>query len=239
MPHVPMARNYTYVVARPLEADASRIAEIHVAAMDSNPLLHAQFPTSDSLVALQRFLEADTADRLRNPTSGFLVARDPEAGTIAGFVRWDSPSHPEHVKLESGSLRNLEGCRREFLDEYSSRAAEAKRRSFCDNPCYCLSFVCVDPLLQGRGTGSLLARKVLEMADADGLPVYLECTEVAVPMYEKLGFRGIDSFEMRVPRYGLAGQGDVVYRELCMTWYPAPKEQQAGVSRCQTDRFEV
>ncbi len=129
-----MARNFA--TARPLEADAPRLAEIHLAAMDSNPLLHAQFPTPDSLENLRRFLKAYTANQLRDAASGTLVARDTESNTIAGFVKWDSPSHPEDVKLESGDLRNLEGCQVEFLDGYASLAAQVRERSFGDRLCY-------------------------------------------------------------------------------------------------------
>jgi hypothetical protein len=46
----------------------------------------------------------------------------------------------------------------------------------------------------------LLTRSVLDMADADGLPVYLESTENAVLLYEKFGSAVIDRFEMEIPR---------------------------------------
>ncbi|KAK4241769.1 acyl-CoA N-acyltransferase [Achaetomium macrosporum] len=217
---VPMARDF--VITRPHEADAPRIAEIHLAAMDSNPLLHAQFPTPESLESLQQFLRAYTAEQLQNAASGVFVARDPDTGLIAGFMKWDSPSHPEDVKLESGDLRYLEGCRREFLDGYAALATEAKSRCFGDEPCYRLNFVCTDPGYQGEGAGSLLTRKVLEMAAADGLPVYLESTEVAVQLYTKLGFQVLDGFEMSIPRAGSAELSEV-YRELCMVWRPPSK----------------
>lgn len=57
------------------------------------------------------------------------------------------------------------------------------------------------------------------MAAADGLPVYLESTEVAVVMYQKLGFRLIDGFEMKIPGPGSTELSEV-YRESCMVWYP-------------------
>ena len=129
-----MARDY--VVSRPDEADAPRIAEIHLAAMDANPLLHAQFPSPESLQSVRRYLEAYTAEQLRSADSGVLVARDPETGAVAAFAKWDSPAHPEDVKLESGDLRYLEGCRREFLDGYAALAEQAKKRCFGDRPCY-------------------------------------------------------------------------------------------------------
>lgn len=84
-----------------------------------------------------------------------------------------------------------------------------------------MNFVCIDPAYQGRGAGSLLTRKVLELAAADGLPVYLESTEGAVPLYEKFGFKAIDAFEMTIPRVGGDGASEV-YKEVCMVWYPPP-----------------
>jgi hypothetical protein len=76
----------------------------------------------------------------------------------------------------------------------------------------------------------VLTRKVLELAAADGLPVYLESTEGAVPLYTKLGFQLLDGFQMRIPPgAGSAGLDDEVYRESCMVWRP-PLQDNASES---------
>lgn len=125
------------VISRPSEADAGRIAEIHISAMGSNPLLHAQFPTPEGLQALRRFLEAETLNEIRDAVSGVLVSRDGPDGPVTGFVKWTSPSHPQDAKLERGDIVHLEGCCRRFLDEYASLAEQAKERSVPDEPpCY-------------------------------------------------------------------------------------------------------
>ncbi|KAK3937857.1 hypothetical protein QBC46DRAFT_266570 [Diplogelasinospora grovesii] len=209
-------------VSRPSEDDADRIAEIHLLAMDANPLLHVQFPTPESLEAARQFLKAYTIKQLGDPASGALVARDPETGVIASFAKWDLPSQEpgdDVNKLESGHVQDIVGCRREFLDGYAKLAEAAKGRSFGDRPCYQLTFVCTDPACQGQGAGSMLTRKVLDLAAAEGLPVYLESTSVAVPMYEKLGFKAIDGFEMIIPRRGSSELSEK-YEEVCMVWYP-------------------
>lgn len=103
--------------------------------MDPNPLLHVQFPTPESLVALHEFLTVYTAGQLTSPVSGVLVARDAETDRVVGFAKWESPSHPEEFKLEE-DLQYSEGCCREFLDGYVALAEEAKKRSFGDKPCY-------------------------------------------------------------------------------------------------------
>ncbi|KAK4453906.1 sterol uptake control protein 2 [Podospora aff. communis PSN243] len=205
-----------FTIARPTPAEAARIAEIHIAAMDANPLLHAQFPTAQSLAAAKEFLMRYTASQLGSATSGVLVAKETGTGRIVGFAKWDSPSHREEVKLESGELQDVDGCQREYLDGYVKLAEEAMERSFGDRECYRLSFVCIHPEYQGRGAGSELTRTVLEMAAVDRMPVYLESTESSVPMYEKYGFKQVDSFEMDMP-------GGSKYREVCMVLeHPVP-----------------
>ena len=87
-----------------------------------------------------------------------------------------------------------------------------------------ISFVCIDLKYQCQGAGSLLTSKVLEMAREEGLPVYLESTEVAVKMYEKLKFHTVGGFEMRIPtRDDPKDEGWQVYKEVCMLWRPESK----------------
>ncbi|KAK4232481.1 hypothetical protein QBC38DRAFT_352077 [Podospora fimiseda] len=219
------ARNLT--VERPSQDDAGRIAEIHIAAMNENPLLHAQCPTPHSISSLQRFLEKEVTGHIRGSDGGILVARDPGTGLIVGFVRWTSPSCPESVKLEESAsgAHDIEGCRHEFFDGYVELAEKAKKRVMTasglgETGCYHLSFVCIDPAYQGRGAGKMLSKAVLDFARADGLPVYLESTDVAVKMYEKLGFRKVDFFEMRIPTREGSEELEEVYEEVCMIWKP-------------------
>ena len=89
-----------------------------------------------------------------------------------------------------------------------------------------LTFVCIDPKYQGRGAGSLLTRRLLELVEDKveelPLPVYLESTMEAVPLYEKLGFEKVDGFEMEIPapRGSVVDEEKVVYREVCMVYWP-------------------
>ncbi|KAK3995870.1 acyl-CoA N-acyltransferase [Cladorrhinum sp. PSN332] len=218
------ARNF--IIDRPSLDDAGRIAEIHIAAMDENPLLHAQCPTPRSILSLQKFLKREVASHIRDSDSGILVARHPGTGVIVGFARWASPSCPESVKLEESAsgARDIEGCQYEFFDGYVAVAEKAKERVMTAGGlgatgCYHLSFVCIDPAYQGQGAGKMLSKAVLDMAKADGLPVYLESTDVAVNMYAKLGFRRVDSFETRIPSRG-GPEALETYEEVCMIWKP-------------------
>lgn len=129
-----------FEITRPSVTDAPRIAAIHLAAMSSNALLHAQFPTPASLAAVEGFLATYAAAQLQTPPGGggggALIARDPATGEVAAFARWDSPREPQGGKIEDGEITGLEGCRREFLDGYAVRAEEARGRCWGGGECY-------------------------------------------------------------------------------------------------------
>ena len=118
------------------EEDATRIAAIHLAAMDSNILLHVQFPTPQSLVNLESFLADYTRLQLRDPLSAVLVARDPISQEIVSFAKWDLPQGPDAVKEETETFKWSKGCCQRYLDEYAALAEGAKKRAIGDLPCY-------------------------------------------------------------------------------------------------------
>lgn len=134
-----MPTNGSFQIYVPADNDCGRIAQIHLQAMDSNLLLHVQFPTAASLDKLQGFLDAYTLEELKDPKVGILAARDASTNDVVSFAKWDYPSSDrgeDCAKLETGSLSNLEGCQREFLDRYAALAEEAKKKAFGDRPCY-------------------------------------------------------------------------------------------------------
>ena len=142
-----MARK-EFPITSPTEADAPRIAEIHLAAMDSNPLLHAQFPTPESLEGLQVFLAKHTADQLALTATDpdaekAIVARDPDTRVIVSFAKWNVSSGKKKEKddgvaskVEAGELQDTPGCRPEYLEGYATRAEDAKAQFFGDEACY-------------------------------------------------------------------------------------------------------
>lgn len=135
----------SFQIRTPSEGDVGRIAAIHLAAMDTNPLLHVQFPSAATLERLKSFLEGDLLNELKKPKPGMLVACDAVADEIVSFARWDYPSSGGDgeggAKLEAGELRNLEGCRPEFLERYAALAEETEKRLVGDMPCYRASCV--------------------------------------------------------------------------------------------------
>lgn len=120
------------------EADVDCIASIHLAAFDSNPLLHTQFPSPSSLKGLHISFRQDALSTLRKGESSgkiVLVVRETEAGDrIISFAKWDLPQTTQGIF--HSDITWPEGCRQEYLDEYIEKAESAKNRVVGDQPCY-------------------------------------------------------------------------------------------------------
>ncbi|KAF8858065.1 hypothetical protein BDZ45DRAFT_591659 [Acephala macrosclerotiorum] len=121
--------------------DVDEIAAIHLAAFDSNVLLHAQFPTPASLDALRSYLSQEMLASIRGgeeSKQAILVVRDTEASDrIISFAKWDLPDPGYDSKdLQVSDITCVEGCKKEYLEEYVTKAEDAKRRIIGNSPCY-------------------------------------------------------------------------------------------------------
>jgi hypothetical protein len=124
-----------FKISTPGEADADRIATIHLAAMQPNALLHVQFPTQESLKSLHRFLVQDTLMHLNSLDKGVLVARDGALGDITGFVKWEVPSNAAGKVQQEEELDWPEDCCREWIDKYYEQAEKAERDAIGEMRC--------------------------------------------------------------------------------------------------------
>lgn len=125
-----------FAISAPSEGDASRIAAIHVAAMNSNILLHAQFPTPKALRNLEGSLASLTMSQLKDPKVGVLAAHHAQSREIVSFIKWDLPALEGNLDDEMEEFKWSDGCCQEYLDEYASFAEEAKQRAIGDLACY-------------------------------------------------------------------------------------------------------
>lgn len=117
----------------PTDADADEIASLHLLSFDSNVLLHAQFPTPQSLKGLQGFLSQDAIRDLQDPGKTLMVVRDSETSRIVSFAKWDLPAPAKH----HADVTWPDGCQQRLLDEYYEKAEAEKKRLVGDTPCYC------------------------------------------------------------------------------------------------------
>ncbi|KAF3004474.1 hypothetical protein E8E14_005430 [Neopestalotiopsis sp. 37M] len=87
-----------------------------------------------------------------------------------------------------------------------------------------LSLICTDPNYHRRGAAKALIVPMLELADSHGITAYLEATPAGKPVYEKLGFRQVDSLEFNLEEL-TKGNLDGWYRLSIMTRAPQPRPQ--------------
>lgn len=120
----------------PSQGDASRIAAIHLAAMESNILLHAQFPTQEALQNLEPFLASLTVSQLKDSNVGLVAACHPQKGEVVSFIKWDLPVVQGNREDEMKDFKWSDGCCQEYLNGYASLAEEAKQRAIGDLACY-------------------------------------------------------------------------------------------------------
>jgi hypothetical protein len=124
-------------IATAIAADVEDIAAIHLAAFDSNVLLHAQFPTASSLKGLRSILIQEMLTALQQPQDSgksILVVRDTEANNrIISFAKWDLPGPAQTIHP---GVTWPSDCRQEYLDQYHEKAEAAKSRVIGDKLCY-------------------------------------------------------------------------------------------------------
>jgi GNAT superfamily N-acetyltransferase len=98
---------------------------------------------------------------------------------------------------------------------------DAQREIMGSRPYFMLNTLCTDPQHQKRGAASIMLKWGMEKADELDLETYLDSSQVARPIYEKLGFEFLKWVEFdRVP-WG----GEGVDRYGCMVRKARRKEE--------------
>ncbi|OJD27788.1 hypothetical protein ACJ73_00811 [Blastomyces percursus] len=205
------------------ERDVGDIADIHLASFGENMMLRAQFSTPSLRAGLRISLMDKAREEIRDPQWVVLVIRD--GNEVISFAKWKRPVlDASYVEVP---WRWPEGTRMDVLNEWTKKVDDACSRAIGDTPCYCLSFIGTHPKHGGRGAASMLIRWGLERSASENVPIQLESTIVAWPLYEKLGFEENERIQMQLEGVGEKGQS-VLYEELCLLRWPAPS---AVVSR--------
>ncbi|CAG9992573.1 unnamed protein product [Clonostachys byssicola] len=203
-----------FSIAPPTPSGAGEIAEIHLQAMSSNLLLHAQFPSDEALGFVRAWLTKDSVDHLENPSQGILVAKREGTGETLGFVKWTVHREPER---EEEHEELPDSCRAIYVYSYVELTARVRKEVMGTEPYYHVTYLCTSPEYAARGVGSRLLRSVMALAEAEGTAVVLESTMGAVAFYQKLGFEIMQGLDMMLPAIG-SSEPTELYEERCMVW---------------------
>ncbi|KAH1567043.1 hypothetical protein KXV68_007508 [Aspergillus fumigatus] len=179
------------------EADAPRIADIHMAAFHTNGMLLAQFPTPAVRKGLWTSLVDKVVKEIRDPQWEVLVAREAD-DRVVSFAKWCLPLSESTVYEEEPWVWP-EGTNMAILNG--------------------LSFIATDPSYALRGAGSLLVNWGIERSKEENIPIALESTLDAVPFYQRLGFQTEARISMPLEGIGKDGEA-ILYEEECLVYRP-------------------
>lgn len=108
---------------------------------------------------------------------------------LEAVTLWRGPGHAhdsvwDRARLIIPFLQQLRGSILRGLE-----VADLIEKHLPAEPCWYLHYAGCDPSFQGKGFGGAAIRAGLELADADGLPAYLETAdEHNIGMYQRFGF---------------------------------------------------
>ncbi|KAI5865081.1 hypothetical protein GGS23DRAFT_557591 [Durotheca rogersii] len=135
-------------------------------------------------------------------------------GLRPGFVTYDAAGAevaaphgegPAKRQPETKTLRPPAGANVALFEEFfAGLAAMGQKWNSSDK--LILSVICTDPAYHGRGIAAAMIRSVLAVADAEGVPAYLEALPLAAPLYRRLGFADVDRLECDLAKAGRQGK---------------------------------
>ncbi|KAG8157383.1 hypothetical protein KVR01_012767 [Diaporthe batatas] len=198
--------------------DATRIAEIHMAAFKDNAMLHAQFPTPAIRKLLQTCSEDKALADINDPKITVLVVTTTDSNdeeVVIAFAKWSYPIFPGDDYVESPWIWP-DGTDLDTLRAWTAKAEEAESRSVGETPCYRLTFIGTDPVYSRRGAGQILVQWGIQQSKARGLPLYLESTVEAAPFYKKHEFSTRESILLPICVDG--GEKTQIYEEIVFTY---------------------
>ena len=169
--------------------DVARIARVLALAFEHDPVAAWFLPRAhDRLGKLVRGFESVYVRRLSLP-HGAVMTTDHHTGAALWIP-------PENVHLSTlDELRLLPSLARMYGRGLprALKGMGAMDAVHPHEPHYYLPIIGVDPAAQGQGIGSSLLRPVLERADREGMPAYLEATTPRNrALYARHGFEDVD-----------------------------------------------
>ncbi|KAK4864561.1 hypothetical protein LT330_009556 [Penicillium expansum] len=179
-----------------LPTDAPELTQVFYASFCSD-LDKAMFPnTPDVTEWWEKYLRDDITRSIAGETSEvfFKVTEGSEGGPIVAFAKWKLPvpaadrdRHEEQIVWPASSDKEL--CDLFF---YGMEGRHEKWMG--ERPHYYLDMLGVHSSHQGKGLGSKLLKWGLTRADAEGVEIYLSASPAGRPLYQKYGFREVDTF---------------------------------------------
>lgn len=175
----------TITPLRPRDVDTA--AGLFARAFDHDPMAQLLHPDGEQR---RRFQEDGGRTQIRRAMAYRHVFAAYEGEDVRGIAVWLPPGVT--VRPSPPPLGALPRVVRALAQPGAIRLIRQRQRALAKahrTPSWHLAFLATEPAHQGRGIGRRLLEHILERADADGTPVWLETWDPAnVALYERFGF---------------------------------------------------
>ncbi|GAA5865135.1 hypothetical protein JCM8547_007725 [Rhodosporidiobolus lusitaniae] len=177
-----MSRPSLVIVAPATVADLPRLAQIQRDAFAPSSItrfIFANVSAEDHAAQAT----ARLAKALQHPYKAVMKAILNTSGEVAAMGFWELPKPEGYVEEKQEERRFPPGTNVELAKElFGQLDFGIKERQLH------LSILVVDPKYQKTGAGSTMLRWGCKLADEEKVPMYLEATDVGVPLYKRYGF---------------------------------------------------
>ncbi|ETS82603.1 hypothetical protein PFICI_04479 [Pestalotiopsis fici W106-1] len=180
------------------------------------------------LEVMRRWTEARFRLRFRNPSDQHFKVADVATGQIVAWARWTVPVEMKGLAVgfrtfdddddnnfldnNNGSVQGVTpeqqwmqnppaGSDEELYHEFFA-GIKAMSKKWESHTKLALQLLCTDPAYHRRGLAAALLDCVLEVADRQGITTYVEALENAVPVYQRYGFKTVDTLGYDLTRTG-------------------------------------
>lgn len=177
---------------RPATAsDAPAMTSVWLAAFANDTIIIKCFPTLSSQV--HNFWLSSILEEMAAPYAHFFVVvnvdpSSPDTETVIAYAKWNGPDAEPSLKLPQWPTDGDSALADNFFGQLAHEHIRAMGVGEERTRHWYLELLATHPEWQGKGAGGKLLRKGLEMADAEGLPAYVESSPTGRAVYSHLGF---------------------------------------------------
>lgn len=158
--------------------------------------------------------------RFADPSTQQFKVVDDASGAVVAWAKWDPPpqmtglregfvvygasdgsggteqeegasSSSGETSAKSYALGPPEGSHITLFHDFFDRLVKMEKKWQAEEKLV-LTHLCTRHSYHGRGLGAALLRGVLDLADTEGLPAYLEASPAGLSLYKRLGFETVD-----------------------------------------------
>jgi ribosomal protein S18 acetylase RimI-like enzyme len=175
--------------------DVPNFVVVYFSAFAANKLTQAVFPESSPQA--RAFWRDSLAEEINDPNARFLVVEDASTSppTFVAFAKWNFQGPGVGAQpLPSPDIWPKDGDP-DAAVRFFSVLWNQHEKIMHGRPHWYLELIATMKEFQGKGAGGMLMKWGVDRADEDGWECYLDSTPDGIQLYEKYGFREVETLQ--------------------------------------------